>query len=106
MSAPAQRTFNCGSPVGGPVGTRQTPAEALDYTAVIDPSNADTIASATWSINPTSATVGSPTTNSAASTVLVSGMTVGHSYALIALLTGTSGQIYSGTILINCVAYR
>jgi hypothetical protein len=79
----------------------QTPTEKLAYVAQIEPSNNDTVSSATWAISPSGPTVGSATNSGATSTVLVSGITLGVAYVLSCHITGASAQLYDGIIEID-----
>lgn len=102
MPAPPNRTFTAG-PGPSVRSANQTAAEKLEYTCLIDPTESDTVSSATWSITP-SATVGSPTNSGNGSTVLVSGLTSGTRYTLAATLTGASTQIFAGQLEIDCIS--
>jgi len=86
--------------------TSQTPNEVLNYTAQIDPSNNDTVASAAWSIRPFGPTIGAPTNSGNSTSVLLEGLAANTQYYLACLITGTSGQVYSGETVVNCVPYR
>lgn len=84
---------------------QQTPRETLPYQAQIAQGNNDTIASAAWSITGTG-TIGIPVTTLTASSVFVSNLASGQTYTLACLITGVSGAIYEGSILIQCVTRR
>ena len=86
--------------------TSQTPSEILNYTAQIDPSNQDTITSAAWSIRPYGPTVSAPTNTSTTTSVLLSELVANTEYYLTCLITGASGQIYTGSMVVNGVPYR
>ena len=80
---------------------QQTPNEKLSYTCYIEPSNNDTIVGSLWSISPTGPTVSSSFDSGSSSTVFVSGVTLGVTYNLTVLITGTSTSVYAGLIEID-----
>ncbi len=67
----------------------QRAGEKLDYRQVI---RGDTVASATWSINPTGPTLGEPVNTENSSTVRVSGLSADTDYTLKPHIVGGSGQ--------------
>ena len=84
----------------------QTSTEALPYTCNIEPSALDSVSTATWTIDPTNATVGAPANTLTSSTVVVSGLIPGQTYMLMCHIVGTSGAQYDGDIQISAVLRR
>lgn len=74
----------------------QTPTEVLPYTCYIEPSNIDTVASATWAVSPAGPVVGSPSNSGSGSTVLISSVVSGVLYQVTCHIVGASGNQYDG----------
>lgn len=81
----------------------QTITEKIIYTCTLNPSNHDTIVSATWGITPTGPTIGTPTTGSTTSAAMISNLTAPIVYVVNVHIVGASGQQYDGYLEINAV---
>lgn len=64
----------------------------------------DTVSSATATISPTGPTLGTVDTTTTTATVMVSSLSLGTRYTLTLHVVGASGQEYTKSTVINCVA--
>lgn len=81
----------------------QTITEFIQYTCTLNPSNNDTVSSATWSITPLGPTISVPANTSTASTIVLSNLSAPTVYILNCHFVGGSGQQYDGYLQITAV---